>query len=93
MPFDGEMGSLRLARTRRALPLIGCDHWYVHYQKPKSVKRRLDTYCRDRALTRDQVQLLRTDKVVSGLEPTLGDLGVQSRHLEEFLQVLRGKFR
>jgi uncharacterized protein YbjT (DUF2867 family) len=44
-------------------------------------------------LTRDQVRLLRTDKVVSGLEPTLGDLGVQSRHLEEFLQVLRGKYR
>jgi uncharacterized protein YbjT (DUF2867 family) len=28
-------------------------------------------------LTRDQVRLLKTDKVVSGVEPTLGDLGVQ----------------
>ncbi len=40
-------------------------------------------------LTRDQVRLLKTDKVVSGAEPTLGDLGVQSRPLEEFLEVLR----
>jgi len=34
-------------------------------------------------LTRDQVRLLKTDKVVSGVEPTLGDLGVQPRPLEE----------
>jgi uncharacterized protein YbjT (DUF2867 family) len=39
-------------------------------------------------LTRDQVRLLKTDKVVSGMEPTLGDLGVQPRPLEEFLAVL-----
>jgi NADH dehydrogenase len=37
-------------------------------------------------LTRDQVQLLKTDKVVSGMKPTLGDLGVQPRPLEEFLR-------
>ena len=37
-------------------------------------------------LTRDQVRLLKTDKVVSGMEPTLGDLGVQPRPLEEFLR-------
>ena len=40
-------------------------------------------------LTRDQVRLLKTDKVVSGMEPTLGDLGVQPRPLEEFLAVLK----
>ncbi len=27
-------------------------------------------------LTRDQVRLLKTNKVVSGVKPTLGDLGV-----------------
>jgi NADH dehydrogenase len=32
-------------------------------------------------LTRDQVRLLKTDKVVSGAELTLGDLGVQPRPL------------
>jgi len=40
-------------------------------------------------LTRDQVRLLKTDKVVSGVEPTLGDLGVQPRLLEEFLAVFK----
>ena len=40
-------------------------------------------------LTRDQVRLLKTDKVVSGVEPTLGDLGVQPRPLEEFLAALK----
>jgi uncharacterized protein YbjT (DUF2867 family) len=40
-------------------------------------------------LTRDQVRLLKTDKVVSGMEPTLGDLGVQPRPLEEFLAVFK----
>src|SRR5215472_6268027 len=44
-------------------------------------------------LTRDQVTLLKTDKVVSGMEPTLADLGVQPRPLEEFLQVLKDKYR
>jgi NADH dehydrogenase len=43
-------------------------------------------------LTRDQVRLLKTDKVVSGVEPTLGDLGVQPRPLEEFLAVFKGKY-
>jgi hypothetical protein len=43
-------------------------------------------------LTRDQVKLLKTDKVVSGVEPTLGDLDVQPRHLEEFLAVFKGKY-
>jgi NADH dehydrogenase len=42
-------------------------------------------------LTRDQVRLLKTDKVVSGLEPTLGDLGVQPQPLDEFLSVFKGK--
>src|SRR6516165_749910 len=40
-------------------------------------------------LTRDQVRLLKTDKVVSGMEPILGDLGVQPRPLEEFLAVFK----
>jgi hypothetical protein len=45
------------------------------------------------ALTRDQVRLLKTDKVVSGTEPTLGDLGVQPRALLEFLAGSRGQVR
>ena len=36
-------------------------------------------------LTRDQVRLLRTDKVVSGSEPTLADLGVEARALESIV--------
>ena len=43
-------------------------------------------------LTRDQVRLLKTDKVVSGREPTLGDLGVQPRPLEEFLVVIKDTY-
>jgi NADH dehydrogenase len=43
-------------------------------------------------LTRDQVRLLKTDKVVSGVEPTLADLGVQPRPLEKFLAVFKDKF-
>src|SRR6266481_2366936 len=43
-------------------------------------------------LTRDQVRLLKTDKVVSGVEPTLGDLGVQPRPLEEFLAVFKDTY-
>jgi len=43
-------------------------------------------------LTRDQVRLLKTDKVVGGREPTLRDLGVQPRPLEEFLRVLKDKY-
>jgi NADH dehydrogenase len=43
-------------------------------------------------LTRDQVRLLKTDKVVSGMEPTLGDLGVQPRPLEEFLAQFNDKY-
>jgi NADH dehydrogenase len=43
-------------------------------------------------LTRDQVRLLKTDKVVRGVEPTLGDLGVQPRPLEEFLAVFKDKY-
>jgi uncharacterized protein YbjT (DUF2867 family) len=42
-------------------------------------------------LTRDQVRLLRTDKVVSGAEATLGDLGVQLRPLDEFLAGFKDK--
>jgi uncharacterized protein YbjT (DUF2867 family) len=44
-------------------------------------------------LTCDQVRLLKTDKVVSDLEPTLGDLGVQPQPLEEFLAVFKDKYR
>jgi uncharacterized protein YbjT (DUF2867 family) len=43
-------------------------------------------------LTRDQVRLLKTDKMVSGAEPTLGDLGVNARPLEEFLAELKDKY-
>ena len=43
-------------------------------------------------LTRDQVRLLKTDKVVSGMEPRLGDLGVQPRPLEEFLARFNEKY-
>jgi NADH dehydrogenase len=43
-------------------------------------------------LTRDQVRLLKTDKLVSGAKPTLGDLGVPARPLEEFLRVLKDKY-
>ena len=43
-------------------------------------------------LTRDQVRLLKTDKVVSGAESTLGDLGVQPRPLDEFLAVFKDKY-
>ena len=42
-------------------------------------------------LTRDQVRLLKTDKVASGAELTLGDLGVQLRPLDEFLTVFKDK--
>jgi hypothetical protein len=42
-------------------------------------------------LTRDQVRLLKTDKVLSGMQPTLGDLGVQSRRLDDFLVALKDK--
>ena len=43
-------------------------------------------------LTRDQVRLLKTDKVVSGAEPTLGGLGVEPRPLEEFLAVFKDRY-
>ena len=43
-------------------------------------------------LTRDQVRLLKTDKVLSGQQPTLADLGVQPQPLEDFLAVLREKY-
>jgi uncharacterized protein YbjT (DUF2867 family) len=42
-------------------------------------------------LTRDQVRLLKTNKVVSGREPTLDDLGVHPRPVAEFLPVLKDK--
>ena len=44
-------------------------------------------------LTRDQVRLLKTDKVVTELEPTLGDLGIQPRPLESFLAAFKEKHR
>jgi NADH dehydrogenase len=40
-------------------------------------------------LTRDQVRLLKTDKVVSGREPTLDDLGIHPTPLREYLPLLR----
>jgi NADH dehydrogenase len=43
-------------------------------------------------LTRDQVRLLKTDKVLSGMQPTLGDLGVQSRGLDDFIARLKDKY-
>jgi uncharacterized protein YbjT (DUF2867 family) len=43
-------------------------------------------------LTRDQVRLLKTDKMVSGAEPTLSDLGVNARPFEEFLAELKDKY-
>jgi uncharacterized protein YbjT (DUF2867 family) len=43
-------------------------------------------------LIRDQVRLLKTDKVISGLEPTLRDWGVQSRPLEDFLAALKDRY-
>jgi NADH dehydrogenase len=43
-------------------------------------------------LTRDQVRLLKTDKVVSGSEPTLADLRVHPSPLRDFLPVLKEKF-
>jgi NADH dehydrogenase len=47
----------------------------------------------DAPLTRDQVRLLRTDKVVSGSGPTLADVGVEAKALEaivpEYLAVYR----
>ena len=43
-------------------------------------------------LTRDQVRLLKTDKVDGGIEPALGDLGVQPRLLEEFLAACKDKY-
>jgi uncharacterized protein YbjT (DUF2867 family) len=43
-------------------------------------------------LTRDQVRLLKTDKVVSGEEPTLDDLNVQPRPLERFLAVFKDTY-
>jgi uncharacterized protein YbjT (DUF2867 family) len=46
----------------------------------------------NRPLTPDQVRLLKTDKVVSGVKPTLSDLGVQPRPLEEFLAVFKDKY-
>jgi NADH dehydrogenase len=44
-------------------------------------------------LTRDQVRLLKTNKIVSGVEPMLDDLGVQPRHLEQFLAALKDRYR
>jgi hypothetical protein len=35
---------------------------------------------------------MQTDKVVSGAEPTLGDLGVQPQPIEEFLAVFRDRY-
>ena len=43
----------------------------------------------DPPLTPDQVRLLRTDKAVSGVELTLGDLGVPPRPVEQFLDAFR----
>jgi uncharacterized protein YbjT (DUF2867 family) len=45
----------------------------------------------DPPLTRDQVRLLKTDKVLSGTEPTLGDLGIRPQPLQEFLATFRDR--
>jgi len=42
-------------------------------------------------LTRDQVRLLKTDKVMSGIQSTLSDLGVQLRPLEGYLAAFSDK--
>jgi uncharacterized protein YbjT (DUF2867 family) len=43
-------------------------------------------------LTRDQVRLLKTDKINSGREPTLADLGVRPTDLRAFLRAFKGKY-
>ena len=43
------------------------------------------------ALTRDQVRLLQTDKINSGREPTLADLGVRPTDLRTFLRAFKAK--
>ncbi len=43
-------------------------------------------------LTRDQVRLLKTDKINSGREPTLADLGVRPTDLRAFLRAFRAKY-
>ena len=44
-------------------------------------------------LTRDQVRLLRTHKVVSGSEPLLGDLGVEPQALETIVPEYLSAYR
>jgi uncharacterized protein YbjT (DUF2867 family) len=43
-------------------------------------------------LTRDQVRLLKTDKINSGREPILADLGVRSTDLSAFLRAFKDKY-
>lgn len=43
-------------------------------------------------LTRDQVRLLKTDKINSGREPTLADLGIRPTDLRAFLRTLKAKY-
>ena len=47
----------------------------------------------DAPFTRDQVRLLRTHKVVSGSEPTLGDLGVKPQALETIVPEYLAAYR
>jgi uncharacterized protein YbjT (DUF2867 family) len=44
-------------------------------------------------LTRDQARLLRTDKVVSGSEPTLRDVGVKPKALEAIVPEYLAAYR
>lgn len=44
-------------------------------------------------ITRDQVRLLKTDKVVSGSEPLLGDLGVEPQPLETIVPEYLSAYR
>ncbi len=44
-------------------------------------------------LTRDQVRLLRTDKVIGGSEPLLGDLGVEPQVLETIVPEYLSAYR
>jgi len=47
----------------------------------------------DAPLTRDQVRLLKTDKVVSGSEPTLADVGVEAKALETIVPEYLAMYR
>ena len=83
-------------RSRQPLPAsrlsgLGCSWFLIPFALAEMQAGFLELFPNP-PLTRDQVRLLKTDKVVSGAEPTLGDLGVQPRPLEEFLPVFKEKY-